>query len=95
LRTKSSTVRASGATPIDQRDAQRAAAKANAEAKRLSQQSARLTLLRAARAYHERVIEKKSRNEKHAAQWIASIEGSPQSDNAKVVPSGAASLDAA
>jgi integrase len=66
-----------GADPIDHREAQRAASKSEAAAKKLEEKSARLTLLRATRAYHERVIEP-SRSPKHVAQWIASIEGPPR-----------------
>lgn len=62
-----------GIDPIDARDGAKASAK-EAEAKRReSRQREHWTLARAARDYHERVIEP-SRTEKHAAQWIASLE---------------------
>lgn len=59
--------------PIDARDALRAEAKAAAEAKKAQAARERVTLARAARDYHARVIEPK-RTPKHAAQWIASLE---------------------
>lgn len=62
-----------GIDPIDERDRRRDAAKqAEAAAKQETRRVA-LTLARAARGYHERVIEP-SRSTKHAAQWIATLE---------------------
>lgn len=62
-----------GHDPIEYREAQRAAARA-ADEQRTSQAAAdQWTLARAARDYHERVIEPK-RSPKHAAQWLASLE---------------------
>ena len=62
-----------GTDPIDDRDARRAAAQAVDEGKRTTARRERTTLARVAREYHERVIEP-TRTEKHAAQWIASLE---------------------
>lgn len=62
-----------GVDPIDKRDAKRDDAKQADEAKRAAKARERWTLARAARDYHERVIEL-SRTTKHAAQWIASLE---------------------
>ena len=62
-----------GIDPIDARAAQRKATKAAAEAGKAAVQRERLTLARASRAYHERVIEP-SRTTKHAAQWISTLE---------------------
>lgn len=62
-----------GVDPIDERDRKREQAKAAAEALKSDQRRAVRTLARAARDYHERVIEP-SRSEKHAAQWIATLE---------------------
>jgi integrase len=59
--------------PIDARDAQRAEAQAKEQAKKAEKKREQTTLARAARDYHERVIEP-SRTDKHAAQWIASLE---------------------
>lgn len=62
-----------GTDPIDARDARRASL---AEAEQLSKAAAareRWTLSRSARDFHERVIEP-SRTDKHAAQWISSLE---------------------
>jgi len=58
--------------PIDARDALRAEARAAAEAKKVQAARERVTLARAARDDHARVIEPK-RTPKHAAQWIASL----------------------
>lgn len=60
--------------PIDVRADKRQAAKADERAKRAAARVEQTTLLRAARVYHERVIEP-NRTTKHSAQWIASIEG--------------------
>jgi integrase len=62
-----------GIDPIDERDAERAAAQALDQAKKAEKKRNHTTLARAARDYHERVIEP-SRTVKHAAQWIASLE---------------------
>jgi hypothetical protein len=59
--------------PIDERDARRAAKKTADEAARSQAKRAAMTLARAAREYHERVIEG-HRSEKHAADWINSLE---------------------
>lgn len=68
-----------GLDPIDQRaqvrdDAKQAAHSAKAKATRQA-----LTLARAARDYHERVIEP-SRTDKHGAQWISSMENHVPAD---------------
>lgn len=62
-----------GVDPIDTRASQHQVTKAAAHAAKVAAQRDHLTLARAARAYHERVIEP-SRTPKHAAQWIASLE---------------------
>jgi integrase len=62
-----------GVDPIDARDAERAAAQAQEQAKKAAAKREYTTLARAARDYHERVIEP-SRTVKHAAQYIASLE---------------------
>jgi integrase len=62
-----------GVDPLDARDARRAEGAAVERAKRQEDKRQHLTLLRAARSYHEREIEPK-RTRKHAKQWIASIE---------------------
>lgn len=62
-----------GGDPIDERDSKRDAAKAAETAQKKADARERLTLARAARGYHERVIEP-SRTPKHSAQWIASLE---------------------
>jgi integrase len=62
-----------GVDPIDAREADAAAAKAVERAKKDEQARERWTLARAARDYHERVIEP-AKTVKHAAQWIASLE---------------------
>ena len=64
---------ARGVDPIDERDGRRIAAQALEQAKKSAAKRERTTLARAARDYHERVIEP-SRTVKHAAQWIASLE---------------------
>ncbi len=64
---------ARGVDPIDERDGRKAAAQAQEQAKKAAVKRERTTLARAARGYHERVIES-SRTAKHAAQWIASLE---------------------
>ncbi|NUZ07641.1 site-specific integrase [Schlegelella koreensis] len=62
-----------GIDPIDERDGRREAARRAVEEAKAEQQRQHLTLARAARGYHERVIEP-TRTTKHAAQWIASLE---------------------
>lgn len=79
-----------GKDPLDERKATKAATAAEAAARKAAAKVAALTLLRAARDYHERVIEP-SRTTKHAAQWIASIEGPPPGEQR---PQWRARLDA-
>lgn len=62
-----------GTDPIDDRDAKRTAAQAVEMSKKTAAKRERTTLARAARDYHERVVEP-ARTDKHAAQWIASLE---------------------
>lgn len=62
-----------GIDPIDERDARRAALRDAEAAKKAGAKRDALTLARAARAYHERVVEP-IRTDKHSAQWIASLE---------------------
>jgi len=62
-----------GTDPIDARERIREAAAQAEQAKKAEQVRERMTLARAARAYHERVIEP-SRTAKHGAQWINSLE---------------------
>lgn len=62
-----------GVDPIDAREAAREAAVELEAARKAERARQRLTLARAARDYHARVIEP-SRTPKHAAQWIASLE---------------------
>lgn len=62
-----------GVDPLDAKERRRAAAQADVEAKNEQRQRDRWTLARSARDYHERVIEP-TRTDKHAAQWIASLE---------------------
>lgn len=64
---------AAGRDPIDERGQAREAARQAEEAQKATKVRERMTLCRAARDYHERVIET-SRTPKHAAQWIASLE---------------------
>jgi integrase len=59
--------------PIDERDLRRQAAKKAEAASKTQKVRENLTLARAARAYHERVIEP-GLSAKHAAQWITSLE---------------------
>ena len=59
--------------PIDTREKERAEARDVDVAKKATAKRERMTLARVARDYHERVIEP-SRTDKHAAQWIASLE---------------------
>jgi integrase len=62
-----------GTDPIEAREERRIAAKKAEQAKKADQSRERWTLARCARDYHERVIEP-SRTDKHAAQWISSLE---------------------
>lgn len=62
-----------GVDPIDAREGQREAYRLAKEAAKAEQARQRWTLARAARDYHERVIEP-SRTPTHAATWIASLE---------------------
>lgn len=62
-----------GLDPIDERDDRRNVARQAEQAQKAERARQHLTLARAARDYHERVIEP-SRTDKHAAQWIASLE---------------------
>ena len=59
--------------PIDARDAESAKKREADQAKKADKVREHTTLARAAREFHERVIEP-SRTTKHAAQWIASLE---------------------
>ncbi len=62
-----------GVDPITARDGSREAAKLAEAALKAKASRERCTLAWAARDYHERVIEP-NRTDKHAAQWIASLE---------------------
>ena len=62
-----------GVDPIEARDGRRDDARAAEHAAKAEQARERWTLARAARDYHERVIEP-SRSTKHGAQWLASLE---------------------
>ncbi len=62
-----------GTDPLDAKDQRRAEAIAAEQARKATKARERWTLARCARDYHERVIEP-SRTDKHAAQWIASLE---------------------
>ena len=59
--------------PIDNRHLKRGADRENMSAKKAEKVREQLTLARAARAYHERVVEPRM-TAKHSAQWIASLE---------------------
>lgn len=59
--------------PLDERTAKRAAKRTAEAAKKTEAKRDSTTLARAARAYHERVIEP-NRTDKHGKQWIASLE---------------------
>lgn len=63
----------SGSDPIEARDKQREAAREAEAAKKAKAAQERWTLARAARDYHERVIEP-TKTTKHAADWINSLE---------------------
>jgi integrase len=62
-----------GVDPLDERNAQKLSKRQAEAAKKAEARRDELTLARAARAYHERVIEPQ-RTAKHAAQWISSLE---------------------
>jgi integrase len=62
-----------GVDPIDKRGERRAAAKQADIAAKVQKTRETLTLARAARDYHERIVEPRLTG-KHAAQWIASLE---------------------
>lgn len=62
-----------GLDPLAERDKNREAAKEADQSRKAEKERERWTLARAARDYHERVIER-TRTTKHAAQWIASLE---------------------
>lgn len=62
-----------GIDPIEERRTQRSAAKEAAALRKSESLRGQITLARAARDYHERVIEP-TRTPKHSAQWIASLE---------------------
>jgi integrase len=68
-----------GVDPIEERDRLRHAAKAAEAASKTQKKRQQLTLARAARAYHERVIEPRL-SSKHAAQWLASLENHVPAD---------------
>ena len=62
-----------GKDPIDERSRGRAEKKAKEHESKRAAQAERLTLARAARAYHERIVEP-NRTAKHAMAWINSME---------------------
>lgn len=62
-----------GLDPLEERARIRAAAQASEHTSKAAAKAERLTLARAARDYHARIIEP-SRSDKHGAQWIASLE---------------------
>lgn len=62
-----------GLDPLAERDKNREAAKQAEQERKAEKAREKWTLARAARDFHERVIER-SRTAKHAAQWIASLE---------------------
>lgn len=64
---------ARGRCPLDERDASAAAALAREADRSRAERCLNMTLLRAARDYHERAVEPR-RTARHSAQWIASIE---------------------
>lgn len=70
---------AEGIDPIERRKADREAAQAETQARKVTQKAERTTLARVARRYHEEVIEPQ-RTAKHAAQWIASLEQNVPAD---------------
>jgi hypothetical protein len=62
-----------GTDPIDARRAHREAERSKAEEAKGAKKAAATTVLRYARAYHEKHVEP-VRSDKHGKQWIASIE---------------------
>lgn len=62
-----------GVDPIDARDGKREADRQVEQAKKADKAREHMTLCRAARDYHERVIEPRL-TDKHSAQWLASLE---------------------
>ena len=68
-----------GMDPVDERDRQRQGARQAEATQKVEKARQRLTLARAARDYHERVIEP-TRTSKHAAQWISSLENHVPAD---------------
>lgn len=62
-----------GGDPIDARDGKRDDARQAEQQAKDEKARQRMTLARAARGYHERVIEP-NRTDKHGAQWITSLE---------------------
>jgi len=68
-----------GVDPIDTRESQRKAAHVAAQAIAAEAKRKSLTLARATRDYHERVIEPRL-SAKHAAQWITSLENHMPAD---------------
>jgi integrase len=62
-----------GLDPIDERDAGKAKMREAEQTKKVEKARQHLTLCRAARNYHERVVEPRL-SPKHAAQWISSLE---------------------
>ena len=61
-----------GIDPIDDRDEHREAERKAEEQQKAEKARERMTLARAARDYHERVIAR-TRTPKHAAQWLSSL----------------------
>lgn len=64
---------ADGLDPITERDQARESSRSAERAAKAAKEREQLTLARAARDYHERVIETRL-SSKHAAQWISSLE---------------------
>lgn len=62
-----------GGDPIDERDGRRASARQVEQTQKVQKARQQMTLARAARDHHERVIQP-TRTGKHSAQWIASLE---------------------
>ena len=62
-----------GADPIDDRQRKREADRVVEDQQKANRAREQMTLARAARGYHERVVEPRLTT-KHAAQWIASLE---------------------
>lgn len=62
-----------GVDPLEEREARRQAAREVEQARKAHESREHWTLARCARDHHERVIER-TRTDKHAAQWISSLE---------------------